>query len=171
MSVARWGMLAAVLAGSVVLVVVVLQARQAGSEQPIRFSHRLHTRVLKCVGCHAGVATSAAAGAPRLADCLDCHEGAQATSPEGRKEEAKLQAYATAKREIPWVPVTTLASHTFFSHRRHVALAKAECATCHGAIAQTDALPATPLVGLTMTRCMDCHRARGASLDCLACHR
>lgn len=166
----RW-LIAAVLVAGVLLVVVVLPAGPRRPEQPIRFSHRLHARAMKCVGCHAQAATGAAAGTPRLADCLDCHEGAQATSPEGRKEEAKLDAYATAKGEVPWVRITALAPHTFFSHRRHVALAKVECATCHGTIAETDALPARPLVDLTMTRCMSCHRQRGAALDCLACHR
>lgn len=167
----RWWLIAAVLVAGVLLVVVVLPAGLRRPEQPIRFSHRLHARAMKCVGCHAQVAAGTAAGTPSLADCQDCHGGTQATSPEGRKEEAKLEAYETAKREIPWARITMLASDTFFSHRRHVALAKIECATCHGPIAETDALPAKPLVALTMNRCMECHRERGAALDCLACHR
>lgn len=164
-------MIGALLAGGLVLAGVLVRAGQAPSAQPIRFSHQAHTRDMKCAACHQYVTQGAAAGTPSLADCMDCHEGTQSKSPEGQREEAKIQAYAKAKREIPWVRITSLAPDTFFSHRRHVAFAKVECAMCHGEIGATVALPSRPLLALTMTRCMDCHRERNASLDCLACHR
>jgi hypothetical protein len=145
--------------------------RPARPEQPIRFSHRAHTKDLTCQGCHQRVTEGAAAGMPGLSDCLGCHQDTQSSSAQGRREEAKIQAYARAKREIPWVRLTALAPHTFFSHRRHVELAKVACATCHGEIAQAVEPPRRPLVNLTMERCMNCHRQRQASLDCLACHR
>ena len=163
--------LGALVVAALIFVGVFFWATQARSAQPIRFSHQAHTRDMKCAACHQYVTQGAAAGTPSLADCMDCHEGTQSKSPEGQREEAKIQAYAKAKREIPWVRITSLAPDTFFSHRRHVAFGRVECATCHGDIAATVALPSRPLVALTMTRCTDCHRERKASLDCLACHR
>jgi hypothetical protein len=42
---------------------------------------------------------------------------------------------------------------------------------CHGPIAKTERPPERPLVRVSMDSCMDCHRERGQSLDCNACHR
>jgi hypothetical protein len=137
----------------------------------LRFSHKAHVKEAKCRACHPYYEKQASAGLPRLADCLDCHEGTQSKTPEGQREEAKLDSYAKAKREIPWVRLAALAPHVYFSHRRHVVMAKLECATCHGEIAKTAALPSRPLVAMTMSFCRDCHRKQKASVDCLDCHR
>ena len=106
-----------------------------------------------------------------MADCLDCHEGSQAKTPEDQREEAKIEGFAKAQQEIPWVRVASLAPSVLFSHRRHVTLGKIECATCHGGIADTTALPSKPAVVFSMNWCVNCHGERKASLDCLACHR
>jgi len=42
------------------------------------------------------------------------------------------------------------------------------CQECHGQVAQRDQLFRE--VNLSMGGCMDCHRAKKASLDCLFCH-
>lgn len=166
----RW-LLGGLVAAGLVAGVVVLASRDVRPEQPIRFSHALHVTQVDCATCHEGASTRTWAGTPRLADCLACHEGGQAGTPEGRRQEAKLLAYARAKQEIPWVRIASLAPHTFFSHQRHVTLARIDCATCHGNIAETVALPAKPAVGFTMSWCMSCHEKRNADNDCLACHR
>lgn len=166
-----WLVAGAIVAGAFVVGGLVLLTSPAALEQPIRFSHRTHTRDLTCEGCHQRVTEGAAAGMPGLDTCLACHQEPRSSSAQGQKEEAKIGMYARTTREIPWVRLTSLASHTFFSHRRHVAIAKVECAACHGEIAQAVEPPPRPLVRLTMARCMDCHRQRQASVDCLACHR
>ena len=61
--------------------------------------------------------------------------------------------------------------HVFYTHRRHVAIAEIDCAQCHGAIAETERPPDRALVRITMDTCMDCHRDRGQTLNCNACHR
>ena len=166
----RW-LIGGLVAAGLVVVAVLLLWRNAPPGQPIRFSHAVHVTQVECVACHEGATTRAGAGTPRLADCLACHEGGQARSPEGQREEAKILAYASAKQEIPWMRVASLAPHTVFSHQRHVKLAKIDCATCHGNIAVTVALPAKPAVPFTMTWCVSCHEKRNADNDCLACHR
>lgn len=166
------GWLVFVTLGLAAIITAWLAAGGAAPAQPIRFSHQLHVKEAKCAACHVYIPRLAAAGTPRLADCLDCHEGTQSKTPEGLREEAKIDEYAKAKREIPWVRISNmLPPHVFFSHRRHVALAKLDCASCHGAIAQTNALPTRPAVAFTMDWCLSCHRKRAASTDCIACHR
>ncbi len=143
-----------------------------GEAPPLpRFRHEAHRGQVKCVACHAGATKSAAAGMPRVADCLDCHEGAQAKTPEGRQEEAKLEALARAAPEYAWPRPARLAAHAFFSHRRHVALAKLECAACHPGVAGAAAAPRAATGRFSMAWCMACHAERRASADCLACHR
>lgn len=167
----RWWIIGAGLGAGAVLLGVFLGSRPAPARQPIRFSHQLHVKQAKCAACHQYTIKLAAAGTPRLADCLDCHEGSQAKTPDDQKEEAKIEEFAKTQREIPWVRIAALAPDVFFSHRRHVSLGKVECATCHGAIADTTALPSKPAVAFTMTWCLSCHQERKASVDCLACHR
>lgn len=167
----RWLLIGVLLVGAILAVGISFSGSQA-RPQPIRFSHQLHTKQAKCIACHQFATKLAPAGTPRLADCLDCHEGTQSKTPEGQKEEAKLEVYAKSKTEIPWARITPpLASHVYFSHRRHVTLEKIECSTCHGGIAQTAALPSKPALRFAMDFCVSCHEKRGASIDCVACHR
>jgi hypothetical protein len=179
------------MSGALIIVAVLLSAGAAPPRQPIRFSHKLHVKQAKCAACHTTVGKASAAGVPKLADCLDCHEGTQSKTPEGQKEEAKIEAFAKAKAEIPWKRVWRLPANVFFSHRIHVAVAKVECQTCHGKIETLDSPPSGPLKALTMTECIGCHEksaspdgrdrkdggpvkvvaGRQLSTDCNACHR
>jgi hypothetical protein len=175
---------------------VPLWSRQASVAQPLRFSHRAHVKQAKCGACHTTVTKSLVAGVPTLADCLDCHEGTQSKSPADQKEEAKIETYAKANAEIPWMRVWRLPSHVFFSHRTHVAVGEVKCQTCHGPIETLDTSLTRPLKTLTMDECIGCHEkwerpderegtsdtgakgsepvkvaARRVSTDCNACHR
>jgi hypothetical protein len=141
------------------------------SAPAMRFSHKAHEKEAECGACHAYADTLASAGVPTLADCLDCHEGVQSKDPDGKREEAKLEIYAKANREIPWTRLPPLTPDTYFSHQRHVAVSKIKCSVCHGAIAKTDALPTSRPIRFTMDWCMHCHEKRSASVDCLDCHR
>jgi hypothetical protein len=187
----RW-LVGSALAALLVLVAgLLLPAGSAPPQQPIRFNHKVHVKQAKCQACHTTVTRGPVAGAPKLADCLDCHEGSQAKTPASQKEEAKLEAYAKEKSEIPWVRVWRLPANVRFSHRVHVAVAKVECRTCHGAMETLETPPTAPLKRLTMNDCIGCHEAwqwseerdgkraapvamiagRRLSTDCNACHR
>jgi hypothetical protein len=146
-------------------------SRLAPSPQPMRFSHKAHNTEAECEACHEHVTTLSSAGTTGLAGCMDCHDGIQSKSPEGKREELKLEPYAKAEKEIPWVRLPRLTPDVFFSHRQHAALSKIRCAACHGGIAHTDALPSEPAMRFTMRWCLTCHEKRKASLDCLDCHR
>lgn len=137
--------------------------------QPLAFNHRLHgANGLACADCHEGVESSAAATIPRAAKCMECHEEDDAGTP----EKDRLKALAAGGGEIPWVRLYRLPAHVVFSHERHVALGKVACADCHGGHGDSEAPPGRPeRAVLTMDGCLACHESRGASLDCIACHR
>ncbi|MDP3939201.1 MAG: cytochrome c3 family protein [Deltaproteobacteria bacterium] len=139
--------------------------------QPMRFSHKAHFEESTCEGCHVYVMEHGAAGTPTLENCLDCHDGLQSEKAEDQKEEEKLVVYEEEEREIPWAPFPRLASHVFFSHRRHAAVSEIECATCHEDIAESLTLPGNPPYEFTMKWCLACHEEQEASTDCVACHR
>jgi hypothetical protein len=146
-----------------------LFARPDPIVQPIAFDHARHAEEdLGCLDCHAPAATGAYATLPLLSTCLLCHAEALGESP----EEARLLEFVESGEEIPWVQVNRSAGHVFFHHAAHVTLGKMECSECHGDMALASEPPgASQIDGLTMRRCMDCHRERGVTNDCIACHK
>ena len=142
----------------------------AGREgpQPIAYNHARHIAAgLDCTDCHAGARTAEHATIPAISVCLGCHESAVTKSP----EEAKIRAFAAQGREIPWHPVTHVPAHVYFSHRRHVTIARLECATCHGAMDKLTEPPSEPALRLDMNACIACHQKNQARTDCNDCHR
>ena len=150
-------------------VAVLTGARGRGPAQPIAYDHKSHTQdqSLPCTTCHRSVETGESAGRPTIAICLECHESALTESP----EEEKIRGFAETGGEIPWVQLTRLESHVYFSPRRHVTVARLECRVCHGPMEMQTSPPPGPLVPITMSTCVGCHEKSGASLDCNACHR
>ena len=136
--------------------------------QPIAFNHQLHVEELgsDCTDCHRHALSGARATIPNLEVCADCHEEAQTESP----EEARLVELIQTAEPIPWVKVTTVPDHVYFSHRRHAAIAAIECETCHGEVGKRTDPVVRPAVAMTMDHCMDCHERSGASNDCIWCH-
>lgn len=132
--------------------------------QPAPFNHARHT-ALACAVCHSGVDSRARATLPPLELCRRCH----ATAPAGFPEAAFTEAKGGGRFE--WKRVTRLPEHVFFSHRRHVASGRLECASCHGDIGQQQRPPVRPPLRLDMDACLSCHRREGISEDCAACHR
>lgn len=136
--------------------------------QPIAFNHAKHVENgVECFGCHESVRESAVAGKPKLETCMLCHE-----TPLGpTAAEETVRQYAARKEEIPWRRLFKMQDSVFFPHQAHVVGAEIECKTCHGTIGESVAPPTKPLIEFTMDNCIACHRSRGASIDCLACHR
>ena len=145
-----------------------ISVRSLSISQPISFNHRLHVEDLgsDCTDCHLYAETGVRATIPNVEVCADCHEEAQTESA----EEAKLVEYIQAGEPIPWVKVTTVPDHVYFSHRRHAAIAEIACETCHGAVGQRTEPVVRPAVDMTMDHCMTCHEEFGASNDCIWCH-
>ena len=136
--------------------------------QPIAFSHRAHAEAedIPCVRCHQGVATQVKAGLPPVSSCVSCHRRVIPDHP----EIAKLMDAFQAREPIVWTKVNSMpvTAMVHFRHDAHIR-AEIECSTCHGDVA--DMTIARRVINTAdMGWCLDCHRAREASIDCLTCH-
>ncbi len=134
-------------------------------EQPIPFSHKQHAGKLQlpCEFCHTPSRSGETVAIPQAAACMQCHQ-TMATNDPGVQ---KLAAYAKANATIPWVRVYELPSFVTFSHKVHMEHGST-CQECHGEVAQRDRIYKE--ADISMAGCMNCHRAKKASLDCNACH-
>lgn len=152
-----------------VVTVLAVSSRAPRVTQPVAFNHRKHTEQLKiaCELCHQNDATGAHAGLPSAQTCVMCHQVRQGTSPEA----ARLTVLLARGDPLRFNKLFHLPPYVYFTHRRHVGIAKLPCERCHGAIAHTERPPERPLVGIRMRVCLDCHQDRGQSVDCVACHR
>jgi hypothetical protein len=139
------------------------------SQQPIDFPHNIHhvnEIGIECQECHAGVMRGARAGLPSVNLCMTCHEMI------GDESDSRIQMLrATAERgeDLPWQRVYGFVeeSHVRFNHAPHTR-AGVDCATCHGDL--TSMTVAERVVDHTMGFCVNCHKQKGASNDCLTCH-
>lgn len=137
-------------------------------QQPIPFNHKAHIDDgQECNECHEFVEEERFASIPDLEVCLTCHEDPITNSP----AEKLIHAYAEAGEEIPWVRLFRVPGHVYYSHRRHVGIAKLDCTNCHGDIGTSTAPPSTRPRQLDMDDCIDCHSRENASTDCTSCHK
>ncbi len=136
-----------------------------GVEQPIPFSHRVHSGVknIQCRYCHPYVDYSNHPGLPRVEKCLDCHKYIIANHPWIQKE----HAYYNTRTPTPWRKANYLAEHVLFNHQRHIRRNLA-CQECHGRVERMDRIRGKTFY---MEFCIKCHRRMNANLGCwLACH-
>lgn len=147
---------------------VILIARPGNQEvrQPVAFSHQVHlAHQIDCSTCHEGALQAAQAELPGVRLCLVCHEPAQGGNPTF----ARLGNFAASGEEIHWVKMSGFRKEAavFFSHKRH-GKAGIRCETCHGNISSSPR--GVPRIPASMGECLECHKMRGASTDCLTCH-
>lgn len=154
--------------------------RYVAADQPLRFSHRVHTSEATgfgCTDCHAIRADGEFAGIPPLSTCAACHAEAVGSSPE---EKRLVEEFVKPGREIPWRVYSRQPDNVRFPHAPHVQGARLACERCHGAHGTSDTLAAfeaDPISGyarglVTMDECEDCHRERGRGAQaCIGCHR
>jgi hypothetical protein len=134
--------------------------------QPIPFPHKVHiAKKAECVDCHESVEKGPVAGIPSVKTCMICHSQI-ATD---RALIKQVAAYAEKGVEIPWQRVYgfTHEAHVRFNHAPHVR-AGVDCKTCHGDLASQTV--AERVVDHNMGFCVNCHRQKNASNDCLTCH-
>ena len=141
---------------------------RVSAEQPIPFPHKTHVEkaMLKCTDyCHETVTKGPRAGLPSVKTCMICHDAIATDRPLIQK----VADYQKRGVDIPWQRVYgfTREAHVRFNHAPHIR-AKVDCATCHGDVAHQTV--AERIVDHTMGFCVDCHRERQASNDCLTCH-
>jgi hypothetical protein len=140
-------------------------AQTPGPTQPIPFSHRQHagTLKLKCNMCHPNRDPGESMGIAQAATCMQCHSSVKTDSPAIQK----LAGYAESRRAIPWVRLYQIPAYVFFSHRAHLETGNT-CRECHGPAEERSTMARE--VDLSMTGCMNCHKEKNASNDCLYCH-
>lgn len=168
-----------VATGLVVLAVAVLYAihwteatRPEVVQPSVPFNHKAHLDAgFKCVACHVYARTESLASIPSVKECLECHASWRAKTPGIAQIEPHLKALAERGEEIPWRKVYRVPGHVYFSHQRHVALAKLDCAVCHGDMKQVTAPVVRQAVPIRMESCLECHRQKKVTTDCVSCHR
>ena len=169
----RWGWL--IIPGILAAVTVIVAAatesghilRRNAPEQPIHFPHVDHVSrdQIACEFCHRTARRSEFAGMPSTEFCMRCHRVVRTGSPEVRK----LHGYWDRRQAVPWVRVYELPGFVFYSHEPHTVTAGIECRECHGDVKAMERIRQSS--SLRMGWCLNCHRARGAPVDCWACHR
>jgi Zn ribbon nucleic-acid-binding protein len=136
-----------------------------GPMQPVPFSHKQHAGTLKmpCEYCHTPSRSGETLMIPRASFCMQCHQSVATDNPGVQK----LAEYAKTDRTIPWVRIYELPSFVSFSHKIHLQHG-ATCEECHGAVAERVQLYKES--DISMATCVNCHRAKQASIDCSTCH-
>ena len=133
--------------------------------QPIAFSHAHHVLEyeIACEFCHAYARRGPVAGIPSVERCVGCHRSILNDQPEIQK----LFEYWENEKPIPWIRIHSLPDYVRFTHKAHVR-AEIACEECHGDVAQMEIAQQTE--SLSMGWCINCHKERNASRDCLTCH-
>ena len=140
---------------------------RSAAVQPFPFPHKTHIeKKLKCTDyCHESAEKGPVAGLPSVKTCMICHASIAADKP-------LIKTVADHEKrgiDISWQRVYGYPreAHVRFNHAPHLR-GNVQCATCHGNVAQQTV--AGRNVELTMGFCVECHKSRGASNDCLTCH-
>ena len=135
--------------------------------QPIPFPHKTHiAKGITCTEyCHESAEKGPIAGIPGVKTCMICHDAIAADRPLIKQ----VADYQKRGVDIQWQRVYgfTQEAHVRFNHAPHLR-AKVDCATCHGNVAQQTV--AERSVDLKMGFCVNCHKTKQASNECLTCH-
>jgi hypothetical protein len=134
--------------------------------QPIPFPHKTHIdKKAVCADCHESADKGPIAGIPSVKTCMICHSQIATDRPLIKQ----VTGYSEKGIEIPWQRVYgfTREAHVRFNHAPHIR-ASVDCATCHGDLAKQTV--AERVVNHSMGFCVNCHKAKNASNDCLTCH-
>ena len=154
-----------VMVGAFVYFYYFTPGKKIGVEQPIPFSHRVHSgvKMIQCEFCHPYVGRSNHPGLPPVEKCLYCHNYIIANHPQILKE----HRYYNTRTPTPWKKANYLAEHVLFNHQRHIRKEIA-CKECHGEVENMDRIRGRYFY---MEFCIECHREKKANLGCwLACH-
>jgi Cytochrome c7 and related cytochrome c len=134
-------------------------------EQPIPFSHRLHSEQgVTCVYCHTNPKPSALMTFPPASTCMGCHRVIAKDKPAIQK----LTKFASSKQPIPWVRVYSARPGLRWTHSPHLQAEKT-CDACHGPVEQMDRMSEVTST-TTMYSCLSCHQKNHAKTECKTCH-
>ena len=134
--------------------------------QPIAYTHKVHlANGMDCTNCHTNVENGPVAGIPSIKLCMMCHQAVATDKPEIKK----MAALYARGEDVQWQRVYDYspASHLKFNHAPHLR-AKMECITCHGDMRQRTVALRT--VNMNMGFCINCHKLKKVSVECITCH-
>jgi hypothetical protein len=136
-------------------------------DQPILFNHIHHKEVAKlnCFFCHRYVERYRAAGIPNIELCQACHSSDAISK---RPEALKVVEYVKAGKIIQWERIYELPKFVVFPHWIHIQN-RVDCSICHG-LTGVKERPIRMVDRNYMDWCINCHKKRGADIDCYACH-
>lgn len=133
--------------------------------QPIPYSHKLHLALgLECKTCHTNPDPGKLMSYPATSTCMSCHAAVAKNKPAIQK----LSGFAKSPEGVPWVRVYAVLPGVNWTHRKHLE-AGMKCETCHGQVAQMEAMSEATSV-TTMGVCIKCHAANNAPTVCQTCH-
>jgi len=138
-------------------------------EQPIAFSHKLHSGMngVDCNYCHHSARHGKSAAIPSANVCMNCHTYIS-EGPSGKEEIQKIYDAVGfdpdkgryiedyEQKPIKWVRIHNLPDLSYFNHSQHVVAGGIECQECHGPIEEMEVVEQHS--ELTMGWCIDCHR-------------
>jgi hypothetical protein len=128
-------------------------ALYSNQEQPINFSHAIHTDpditegiegdtdLERCLYCHSFREDGTFAGIPELEICTECHDDPGSALGESAEEERFLEEYVAHEKEVPWLIYSKQPDCVYFTHIAHVEMGKIDCQTCHGYHGEAHNLP------------------------------
>jgi hypothetical protein len=127
--------------------------------QPVPYSHALHAGELgiDCRYCHTTVEKAGFAAIPPTETCMNCHQRVRTTSP---KLEPVRKSWRT-NEPVEWIKVHDLPDYVYFNHSAHVTRGVG-CVSCHGRV--DTMVEVKQVQPLSMSWCLDCHRAPEAHL-------
>jgi uncharacterized protein with PIN domain len=130
----------------------------------------------RCVACHRGAWSGSLARIANTDTCIACHAVEPPVRLAGDVRTGVRPASArdvgldpSSREDLPWIQINTIPANVYFSHRAHTRSSIA-CTDCHLDVSSLSA-PPTAVRAFSMTRCLRCHAQRGASTDCLTCHK
>jgi len=134
--------------------------------QPIPYSHKTHLAVgMECEDCHTNPDPGRLMTFPATSKCMQCH----VTIAKNKPAIQKLAAFSKSQKPIPWVRVYNVLPGISWTHRAHLE-AGVKCETCHGQVAQMDAMSEVTSV-TTMYSCLNCQELNHAKTACDTCHK
>ena len=135
-------------------------------EQPIAFSHKLHTvqNGIACQYCHLYARRSFSSGVPPVSTCIGCHgpKEQKLVQPESA-EVNKMRNYWANAEPIPWVKIHDVPDFVRFPHKEHINADSNRLVNDAGAGCDAEKAP----------RSLECKLAQfrtGGDERCLSCH-
>ena len=104
-------------------ITVFISISEALANQPIAFSHKLHTvqNGIPCQYCHLYARRSFSSGVPPVSTCIGCHgPNEQKLVKPDSLEVKKMRDYWAKGEPIPWVKVHDIPDFVRFPHKVHI---------------------------------------------------